>query len=234
MNSHSTSDALIIENELPARQRLQLYLNSRGATFDSASDPRTAIERLSKSHYSVVFLDLDLGGGGTLEGSGVLAWMDRHGKHIPTVLISESSPFPSVIRLEKAYSHFVMLRMMHGDLDHVPDLVDNILARKTAASIPKASGTTASASSSYNNTFRQLPSGALTLMGIILLLLITFAVVATKVSSLMFVPIVIAAILTFVLIIIAWLMSAGIISENVFLKVLTAILKKIPGLKIKL
>jgi CheY-like chemotaxis protein len=228
MNQDSPT-ALVIENELPARKRLELYLNSRGATFDFASDPRAAIEKLANTRYNLVFLDLDLGAGGTLEGSGVLAWMDRHGRHIPTIVISESSPFPSVIRLEKAYSHFVKLRMMHGDLDHVPDLVDELLRSKTAA--PRSITTAPSALVDANDKSpRSLPRGVLLLLCALLILLIAFSVVATRISSLMFLPVVIAAILAFALIVIAWLMSTGMLSESGFLKVIATIMKKVPRL----
>jgi CheY-like chemotaxis protein len=212
MRRHSGIVALIVEDRPDARERLEVYLRSRGVLFDCTSDPRAAIERLSKSHYDLVFLDLDLGAGSTVEGEGILAWMERHHKHVPTIVISESAPFPSVIRLEAAYRHFVRMRMMHGDLDHVGDLVDGLLRGSTDTA------------KMQNQRFRP---GALILLSLVVVLLGAFSVVATKVSHVMFAPVAGATILTFAILVIVWLLALGILSEKGFLKVIADIMRKI-------
>jgi len=219
MRKRGTLVALGVEDDDLARQRLEVYCNSRGLRLDSAPDSLTAIEKLQKSAYVLVFLDLDLGAGSTLEGEGVLAWMDRHGKYIPTVVISESAPFPAVIRLEQAYHRFVKLRMMHADLDHLSDLVDEILKATTIRH--------AGASD------RAISPAALILLVTVLILLVAFAAIATKVSPIMFTPVVGAAILTFVVLIVAALMFVGLLSEKGFVKIIAEVMRKIPKIGVK-
>src|SRR5437764_10492105 len=113
---------LVIDDDALAQQKISRYLQGRGVNADVASDPTTAFAKLSNEQYDYVFLDLDLGAG-ISDGEGVLAWMDNHAKRIPTLVISEAAALPQVIRLEKAFD-FVVVRMTHGDLDHLSDVID--------------------------------------------------------------------------------------------------------------
>jgi CheY-like chemotaxis protein len=213
MKRSSNAVALIVEDRAEARERVEVYLTSRGVLFDGAADTRTAIRRLTQSHYDLVFLDLDLGAGGTVEGEGILAWMERHEKHIPTIVISESAPFPSVIRLEIAYRQFVRLRIMHGDLESLGDLVDGILM-----------GSRTDKQAKPGFTFFPTP---LVLISLLVILLSAFSIVSTKVSRVMFAPIVGATIVAFTLLIVVWLLALGKISEKGFLKVVANLMRKI-------
>ncbi len=217
-----TTTTLIVENDPAARQRFEVYLDGRGMAHDFATDPRGAIAKLSEGRFDYVFLDLDLGAG-IQDGKGVLAWMERHGKHIPTLLISEAANLPSVIRLEKkAYPHFVWFRMQHGDFDHIADLVDEAMtAREKQPTTLQPLGS------------RPRPPGALALLLVLMVVLATLFLIANKLSAAMFTALITASIIIFILMTMIWLVSAGLVSETGLIKVITDVLKKVPMLGAK-
>jgi CheY-like chemotaxis protein len=206
---------LVIEDTLAEQDRIIRYLQSRGVSADVAVDPMTAIFKLAGEQYDYVILDLDLGAG-ISDGEGILAWMDRHEKRIPTLVLSEAAALPAVIRLEKAFL-FVVARMTHGDLSHLGDVVDRYLLAKPLPSTKIRSEEARPASTL---------AVIMTLVGALALLLVMLSVIKRTVPGAGFAQVVTASGLSFVLVAVVALFVIGRITEKGFVGLLTELLKK--------
>jgi CheY-like chemotaxis protein len=206
---------LVVDDDSNAQQKIVRYLQGRGVSADIAADPMSAFAKLSNETYDYVFLDLDLGAG-ISDGEGVLAWMDSHERRIPTLVISEAAAQPQVIRLEKAFE-FVVVRMTHGDLDHLSDVVDRHMFSRV--SLDKKSG-----SASQSNTLAMLIS---TLLIGAILLLATLTFIRKIVPGVGFSQVVTAGVLVFLLITVVALFAIGRITERGFTGVVAEVLKQL-------
>ena len=205
---------LVIDNDPAARAIIERYLPARGVAFDIANDPREAIARMSQRTYDYVFLDLDLGAG-LLDGEGILAWMSRRGLEIPTLVLSEAAALPSVIRLENAYT-FIKLRMTHGDLLHLGDLVDELM---NALEDRDRVGNEIAVS-----------RGGLTIVGLV----VTFVVLLAALACVMwwlhasnFVGVIAGAIIVLIVVMSALLVQQGRLSEKSLVTILREVLRKL-------
>lgn len=215
--SSTTAVALIVDNDPNARLSIERYLTARGVAYDTAEDPRSAIQRLTQRSYDYLFLDLDLGAG-IQDGEGILAWMRRHSISIPTVLLSEAAGFPNVIRLEKAFT-FVKLRMTHGDLQHLGDMVDELMDAKARVTVLEAANRT--------------PPNERSRAVFVALLLATFVVIVLVLSLVMrwlqptgFVVVTGVAFAILVVILAAIFFDQGRLSEKGFLSLMREMSKK--------
>jgi CheY-like chemotaxis protein len=205
---------LVIDNDAHARAMIEQYLSARGVPCDIANDPREAIARMSSRTYDYVFLDLDLGAG-LLDGEGILAWMSRRKLEIPTLVISESAALPSVIRLENAYG-FVKLRMTHGDLLHLGDLVDELMNALSAREDGVEDAT--------------VSRNELTVVGVV----VTFIVLVAALAGVMwwlhasqFLAVLAGAVVVLIVVIAALLAQQGRLSERGLVTILREVLRKV-------
>jgi CheY-like chemotaxis protein len=221
--------ALIVDDNPGERKTIEKYLEARGVTYDLAGDGRTARDFIRSKQYDFIFLDLDLGAG-ILDGEGVLSWLDREGRHIPTIMISEAASLPAAIRLEQGYRHFVKFRMTHGDFEHLRDLVDELIAALNAGATEEDAGR-ARLEQSYTAAAEHRSWGDIWPWLIALMVVTGLVVLLTSLNASQMLLAVFAAVLLFALVAIIVLRRSGALSERNFSKIVSDIIGRASGRK---
>jgi CheY-like chemotaxis protein len=89
MSSPGRYRALIVEDDPAIRRLVDKLLTRQGVEIETASDGRTAIEKLDGNDYSVIVLDLMVP---EVNGFQVIEFLkNRGGRHIPVAVVSAVS-----------------------------------------------------------------------------------------------------------------------------------------------
>ena len=85
---HPPYSALVVEDDPAIRRLVEKLLTRLRIRIDTASDGRTAIEKLSSGHYSVLVLDLMVP---ELNGFEIIDYIKRENLGVPVAVVSAVS-----------------------------------------------------------------------------------------------------------------------------------------------
>lgn len=98
MSSNAGKHILITDDEASIRSALREILEFEGYTADEAENGKTALEKLSKNNYGVMFLDIKMKG---MDGFEVLEEINQRGLHVPVIMLTGHGTIETAIQATK-------------------------------------------------------------------------------------------------------------------------------------
>ncbi len=86
--SNTCGHALIVEDDPAIRKLVEKLLTRKGIKIDSASDGRSAIEKIGSGTYSVLILDLMVP---EVNGFEIIEFVKKHAPQMPIAVVSAVS-----------------------------------------------------------------------------------------------------------------------------------------------